>query len=406
MSKSAAGPELPPLTTGLKFLLAAGCGLTAANLYYAQPLLASISHTFHTPIAAAGAVPMACQIGYAAGLLFITPLGDTFNRRTLVAVMLSIAVVALIAIGLAPSLEILIFASLVLGVATCIPHTLIPLAVKLTKPEERGRTIGTLMSGLLLGILLSRTIAGLIGQAGNWTLVYWTAAALIAVLLVLMMINLPNVPAHADLGYRALMKSTVRIALEEPVLRQAAINGAFLFGVFSIFWSSLVFLLESPTFHLGPAAAGLFGLVGAAGTLSAPIIGRLSDSRSPRYLVGISTLITLASFLVMMASAKSLVGLVIGVILLDVGVQSANIANQARIYALRETAQSRIITVFMSTYFVGGAVGSILGTWAWATGGWILVSGCGIAASAVGLACHLLVSDPKPLSVIQPSDAS
>ena len=361
-----------------------------ANLYYNQPLLADMARTFNTTVAGVGAVPALTLIGYAAGMLFIVPAGDILSRRRMVVTLLLLVSVAMVAAAVAPSLPLLAAASLAIGVTNCIPQVLLPLAAQMTPAPRRGKAIGTVMMGLLLGILLSRTLAGFVGEHLGWRAVYWLASGMMVVLAAVVGPLLPAPGVRADLTYGALLRSTVRLARTEPVLRQAMLNGSLIFAAFSSFWATLAFRLETPPLHYGAREAGLFGLVGAIGALAAPWVGRRVDRTGPRTMITLATAGVLGSFVVFWLTGHTLVGLAVGVILVDVAVQGAQVTNMTRIYSVSETAPSRVNSAFMVSYFLGGSAGSLLATQAWKFGGWPAVCALACAFAGTALVAHLL----------------
>ena len=373
-------PGLPALT---RWALAVGCAVSVGNLYYLQPLLAGVSREFGVTEARAGLAATLTQVGYALGMLFVVPLGDVRERRGLVVTALAATVVAALAVSVAPSFGLLLLASLALGFATCTPQILIPFAAALATPEARGRVVGFVLSGLLLGILLARTFSGFVGARLGWRMVYVIAAGLVAALAVALRLLLPEHREETRFSYGRLLRSLGELVREEPVLRESATYGALLFAAFSAFWTTLAFLLHPR--GLGPDAVGLFGLVGAAGALAAPLAGRLSDRGSPRRTILAGIVAVVVSFAVMLQG--SITALVVGVLLMDVGVQAAHTSNLARVYALRPEARSRLNTVYMTCYFTGGSLGSALGAAAWGAFGWPGVcavgAACGLAALAV-----------------------
>jgi predicted MFS family arabinose efflux permease len=352
-------------TKPLLFLLAAACAATVANLYYIQPLLSQVAETFAVSEATAGMAVTATQTGYALGLLFFVPLGDRIEGRGLIVKMTLIAGVFLLAVGFSPSLPFLLVFSCALGAATIVPQLIVPMTAHISAPEDRGGNIGTVMSGLLIGILLSRVLSGFLGAAFGWRFVFHLMAAVMLALALLLRFLLPPCPARTKEPYRKLLASLRTLVKTQPVLREASINGALMFGAFSAFWTSLIFLLRTPVFGMGSREAGLFGLAGIGGALIAPIVGRLADRRGARFTVGIGVLLSSASYLIFFFAGKTLAGLIAGVILLDLGNQSGQVSNQARIQALSDEMRSRINTVFMVSYFVGGAVGSTLSSLLW-----------------------------------------
>jgi predicted MFS family arabinose efflux permease len=387
------------LPAATRWALAIACAVSVSNLYYLQPLLAQVASDFHVSEGQAGLAATLSQIGYALGILTIVPLGDIRERRGLALTTLGATTLLALAMAVAPSFGLLCVASLGLGIATCTPQLLVPFAATLARPEERGRTVGFVMSGLLLGILLARTASGFIGAHFGWRAVYLIAAVLMVGLAVMVRALLPESrSANDSVSYGRLLRSLSGLIREEPVLRESAIYGACLFGSFSVFWTTLSFHLAGPPFDMGPknagSIAGLFGLVGAAGALAAPIAGRMADSGGPRRTILIGILATLVSFAIMLMPSIAI--LVVGVLLMDVGVQATQISNQSRVYSLRPEARNRLNTVYMTTYFVGGSLGSALGTWAWDRWAWPGV--CAIAAGFAFLALTEFFVTRKKLS--------
>lgn len=387
------------MTRGLTVTMAIASGCAAANLYYNQPLLAQIARSYNVPQAQAGILPPLCQIGYATGLFLLVPLGDILERRRLIVTLFAIVTAGLLLCAAAPTLPLLAVASYAVGVSTVMAQLLIPFAVTLSEPGERGRIVGNLMSGLLLGILLSRTVSGFIGPQFGWRTMYLLAAAVMAILAIILRLLLPEGRSHALMTYGALMKSVIRLVREQPVLRWSALSGGLLFGTFSAFWATLDFLLESPAYHLGPELgpriAGTFGIVGAVGALAASFAGRLADKFSPRAIVGAMTFVTLLAYGIFAGFGYHIAGLILGVIVLDWGVQAGHVANQTRVYALLPNAHSRLNTVYMSSYFVGGSLGSYLAVRGWKAAGWGGVCEVGASFAIAGLLAHTLAGMKK-----------
>lgn len=381
--------EEPVLTRSLHpslvWLMAITCGLTAANLYYNQPLLVIIGHHFQVSDHRASLLATAPQVGYTLGMLLLVPLGDRLERKQLIVGLSLGAVVCLILSATAPSYGVLLGISVLLGGCSAVPQVVIPLAVQLTLPADRGRLIGRIMSGLLLGILLSRTVSGYLGAQLGWRMVYAGAAGVGLVLTGLLGWKLPtNQPTFRG-TYSALMRSLVVLVQELPLLRRSALVGGSIFGAFSVFWTTLVFFLESPAYHYGSTVAGSFGLVGALGALVAPLAGSWVDKYGSNKVITLGICLTLLAYLILGIAGSWLAGLILGVILLDSGVQSAHIANQTLVFSLRPEARNRLNTVYMTGYFAGGSLGSILGGLAWTHVGWIGVCGVGIAFLGLAL---------------------
>lgn len=371
------------LSRSLVLIMAAASGLAAANLYYNQPLLVQIARSFSVPEHQVGILPSLAQMGYALGLFLLVPLGDILERRRLIVALFALVSVFLLGAALAPSLSLLAVATFAIGMTTVMAQILIPFAAHLVAPEERGKVIGSIMSGLLIGILLSRTVSGFVGERSCWRVMYVLAAGIMLLFAVVMRCLLPPGRNTTPMSYASLLTSLFALFREQPVLREAAFSGALIFAAFSAFWSTLVLLLASPAYHLGAQAAGLFGLVGAAGALASPLAGRLVDTRSPRSLLQLATVIILVAYLIFWVWGLHLAGLVIGVILMDVGVQMGHVSNQTRVFSLLPGAQSRLNTVYMVAYFCGGSIGSYLGAWGWQLAQWHGV--CLVGLSLTGL---------------------
>ncbi len=371
----------------LVWIMAIACAFSVANLYYVQPLLADMGKGFAISAAQIGLVATIGQVGYACGLLLIVPLGDKYNQRTIIVSMLVIVTAALVAMATAPTFAFLTVASFLVGLTTVVPQVIIPYAANLASDGERGRVVGTVMSGLLIGILLARTLSGYIGAQFGWRQVYWMAAVLMILLAIVLRFALPNdTMQKKGMSYASLMKSLWDLLQREPVLRETSVFGALTFGTFSAFWVTLSFLLATPPYHFGSEVAGLFGLVGVAGALAASFVGKFADRRDARSANGAMMLVTLVSFILMWLAGQWLIGLIIGVVLLDLGTQGNQVANQTRVYSLNGEARNRLNTVYMVIYFIGGSLGSLLGTYAWSLDHWngVGIVGCGLMVIALG----------------------
>lgn len=353
-------------------MLAAACGITVGNVYLCQPLLDQIATSMGVAEQTAGMVAVGAQVGYALGILFVLPLADAIVVRRLVRTLLGLTALFLLVAASAPTVPLLIAASVALTATTVIPQILIPVISGMATPENRGRTIGLLQTGLILGILLSRTISGAVAQyTDSWRSPYLLAAALTSALLFLVPRLLPNTRnTAAKTGYLGLLKSLPPLLRHRP-LRLSMALGFLVFAAFSAFWATLAFHLAGPKFGLGPAAAGLFGLYGAPGAILAPVAGRLSDRLGSFRVNSLSLLAVAAAFVIGgWVGAFSLAALIFTVNLLDFGLQSGQIANQTRIFALGDDIRARVNTLYMVATFGGGAVGSLAGTFAWTLGGW------------------------------------
>ncbi len=386
------------LSPRLVWILAVACGLVVANLYYAQPLLNTIATAFHRGSGAVGVVATLTQVGYALGLAFIVPLGDLLDRRRLVVGILCATVLALLAAAAASSLAMLAAASLLIGLTSVVAQVLIPFAASLADEAERGRVVGRIMSGLLVGVLLARTVSGVIAQVASgvlghagWRAVYVIAAALMVALIVVLWRALPRPPRPKAQPYGQLLRSMGPLVREEPVMRRRSLYGALAFASFSVFWTSAAFLLARPPYHFSEGAIGLFGLVGVAGALCASLAGRLADRGLQRYATPAFLLTTLIAYGLMALGGTRLSALIVGVVLLDLGVQGTQITNQSEIYRLRPEASSRVTTIYMTSYFIGGAVGSVTSAVVFGAAGWPGV--CILGAVYGGAACLVWLNE-------------
>ncbi len=391
---AAPAPSLAPaatatqLTRSLLTTMAMACGLAVANLYYNQPLLPEVARTFDASVRQVGILPMLTQSGFALGVFLLAPLGDTTERRRLILIMLALVTASLLGAALAPNLGVLAVASFAIGVTSVISTQVLPFAVALGRPHERGKTVGSIASAMLLGVLLSRTLSGFVGEYFGWRVMYGVAALLMVGLAVAMKSLLPRSEPAVAMPYHQLIHSMWHLTREHALLRQATLNGMLLYGALSVFWATLVFWVESPAYNFGPAAAGLFGLVGALGALGAPLTGRLADRRSPRVLVGFAATAMLVGFLVLWAYGTHLAGLIAGVIVLDLAAQIGTISNQATVYSLPPEAHSRLYTVYRASYSLGGSVGAFCGVYMWSLYGWNGVCALGSGLVTTALACH------------------
>ncbi|MCU0551776.1 MAG: MFS transporter [Leptolyngbya sp. Prado105] len=370
----------------LVWMMAISSGMTVANLYYNQPLLAMMATQFQVSPESMGAIPMWTQIGYALGILFIVPLGDRIERRRLIVTMTGLSAIALLAAALSTNLMGLSLASFAIGTSAVSAQILVPFAAQLCEPAQRGKVIGMVMSGLFVGILVARTVSGIVGARYGWQFMYGLACGAMIVLAIVLMKSLPRSQATLALSYPALLRSMLDLITHQPALQSSAWIGAMSFGAFSTFWSTLAFLLEQPPYQYGSDVAGLFGLAGVAGALAAPVVGRIADRRSPSFTIVLGISITTVSYLIFWSLHNQLLGLILGVILIDLGVQTTQISNQATIYHLPVEFHSRLNALYIMLYFVGGAVGSKLGTYAWNHWQWNGVCAIGLGLMLIAFA--------------------
>jgi predicted MFS family arabinose efflux permease len=369
----------------LTLLLAVTAGLGAANLYYAQPMIGLLEASFGVHGAAVAQVSTASQIGYTLGILLLVPLGDRFDRRRVILALNAMLIVSLLAAAAAPSLPWLILASAAIGVAATLAQQAVPLAASLAAPGSEGLVIGRVISGLLAGILLARTLSGVVSEHYGWRAMFYLGAAMATALLAATWFALPSRAPIARPSYAGLLRSVLSLAMRYGVLRRAAIVQGLVFAGFSAFWSTLALYLKQPPFLLGSAAAGLFGMLGLAGVLIAPLAGKMTGRFSAWLVTGMGVLLVLFGWLVA-GVVPGLTGLALGVILLDAGVQASLVGNQSDVFALDPAAQSRLNTVFVAGIFLGGALGSVCGSLAWFLAGWT-----GVVLTGAGFTCLALV---------------
>jgi len=376
--------------------LGIACAVGVGSIYYNQPLLMVMGESFSASARSMGLVAVATQVGYAAGILFFVPLGDIAERRSLMMRMYGGVTLALIAAAFAQNLAWMIMASVVIGLMASVTHVALPMAPDLVPRERRGQAIGTVMTGLLLGILLARSFAGWVARLSNfhgalsvvsgWRAVFLVAAVMNAVFIPIIARAMPRMLPQQSLTYGEALHSLWGLFRDKPLLREAGVMGALTFACFSCFWTTIAFVLHAH-YGMGPGIAGTFGVVGAAGAFVAPVAGKLADRKGPRYVVSAAGAVVMASYLWLWFSESlkvsvplHMAGLVVGVIALDVGAQMMQVANQTRIFGLGVEARSRLNTVYMTMYFIGGALGSALASVAWSRWQWD-----GVCALAIGL---------------------
>ncbi len=370
-------------------VMAVACGAAVANLYYAQPLLSTIAGAFHTSDGTAGLLVTVSQVFYAVGLVLIVPLGDLVDRRRLIARLLTICTLGLILAAAAPSFALLAGAMAVVATTSVVVQILVPFASTLAAESERGHVVGIVMSGLLTGILLARTVSGLVAGAVGWRAMFVVAAGMMAVLGAGLWRVLPRVAPPASLPYRRLLVTVAELVRDEPLLRRRMAYGACGFAGFALVWTTIAFLLSAAPFRFGETTIGLFGLAGLAGALGAQGLGRLADAGRGRPATGLVLAAILASWGVLALGASSVVPIVIGLALIDFGVQGQNVLSQHVIYGLGAENASRVTTAYVTSNFLGGALGSAAGSVAWSAGGWSAVCIAGAAIAAVAFALWL-----------------
>ena len=389
LSQEAYSHKLPQ---PLLWLMALATGLAVAGNYYAQPLLPTIAETFGTSETAAANIVTTAQLSYGAGLLLLVPIADLRERRSLIVALMLLAAAGLALSACASALPLLLLGTAVTGFCSVVAQVLVPFAATLASPAQRGRAVGTVMSGLLLGILLARTIAGGISSLFDWRGVYAIAAGLMVICALALWRLLPRYREDAGLGYGGLLKSVLVLFAEEPVLRIRALLGMLSFALFSLFWTPLAFLLSAPPYGYSDAVIGLFGLAGAAGALAANWAGHLADKGKGNLGTWLGLFSLLLCWLPLGFAKSSLVALLIGVLLLDLAVQLVHVSNQNAIFALRPQARNRLNAGYMTCYFIGGASGSWLAACLYTRVGWsgivaaaVCLAGVGILLGALGL---------------------
>ena len=375
------------------WLMAVICSFAVANIYYNQPILAQIAQSFDASTVEVGLIPTLTQMGYASGLLLFVPLGDCFERRKLIVTMLLITSVNLFAAALSPNLNILILANYGMGATTIVAQIILPFSTDLVPKKTQGKIIGNLMSALFLGILLARPIGGWLGEQFSWRSIYWIAGGVMLVLAIASTQLLPKSQPELKLNYRQLLLSLWKLTKSQPVLREASLIQAMLFGGFSAFWSNLAFLLTGPPYSYSSNAVGMFGLVGITGIFVAPFLGKIADQGNKKILrsiLGLAIAMTMFSYLIFWQFETQLWGLILGSVLLNLGGQSALVANQVKVYSLDAKARSRLNTVFMVAIFIGGSLGSVIGSYGWSIAQWRGVCCAGLLLISVALIRFLL----------------
>ena len=373
------------LSPALILLMSVATGLAVASNYYAQPLLDTIARAFNLSASSAGFIVTAAQLGYAAGLLFLVPLGDMFERRMLIVSMTLLAAGGMLITASSQSLTMMIIGTALTGLFSVVAQILVPLAATLASPEKRGKVVGTIMSGLLLGILLARTVAGLLASLGGWRTVYWGASVLMVVMALALWRGLPKVKQENHLNYPQLLASVFSLFTQDKLLRTRALLGCFTFANFSILWTSMAFLLAAPPFNYSEGVIGLFGLAGAAGALGARPAGGLADKGKSHLTTSAGLVLLLLSWAAIWYGHVSVLALIVGILVLDLTVQGVHITNQTVIYRVKPEARNRLTAGYMTSYFIGGAAGSLISASAWQHAGWSGVCAIGAIVATINL---------------------
>lgn len=383
MQISSSAPKAT-LTPKLKYLITIGVGVVVANLYYCQPLLGEFSRFFHVSEESASFVNICSQIGYGVGLFFIVPLGDMLARRGLLIWMHLLAALALVGVAFSPDINWLFVFSVCVGITSTACQVFIPLAMHLASDEERGKILGILLGGLLTGILLSRSLSGFVAEYFGWQSVYFISAGLMLIMTFLIWKYIPGEQPFFNGSYRELMRSLFSLFREQSVIRESAWIGACLFGAISAFWATMAFFLEKPPFGYSLLVIGLFGIIGAGGALVSPVIGRITDKYGPFKPMRAGIFLMLAGYFILIFANRGIVLMIIGIILIDMGLQSTHIPNLSRNYSLLPGARTRLNTIYMTFFFIGGTIGSSIGSIAWNKGGWTGVCISGLVLILLG----------------------
>jgi predicted MFS family arabinose efflux permease len=394
-----------PLSNWLLTLMAIAIGIIVANLYYLQPLLHQIADNFHVGSARASLLMTLIQAGYALGLAFVVPLGDIWPRRRLVVAIFALSAMMMALAATLSSFTLLALVTLVIGVSSVGGQVIIPLAADLAEDSERGRVIARVMTGLLLGILLSRTVSGLVAQISSWRTVYWAAATLLVVMAVVLFRVLPDEAPRPRVTYRNLVGGVFSLFITQPQLRRRAYFGALIFACNNAMWTTLSFLLSGSPFHYSNAVIGLFGLFGVAGVLAANTAGRQADKQRTRRSTIVAASLLLTSFAILALGRDTLLLLALGIMVLDTGVQGMQITNQSVIYGLMPEGRSRINGAYMVSAFVGASLGSYLAGELFARFGWYGDCWLGAGLSAAILLPALIWKSPLRSSATSEVDA-
>lgn len=394
MNESPLNTQQSKLTKSTLWLMTIGAGLVVANNYYNQPLLGKIARELNVSEATANNVAMITQIGYAAGLFLLVPLGDMFRKRKIIILDFVLIIASLIAFALSENIITMIIASFFIGLSSVVPQMFVPLAAQLSDPKEKGKNVGMVMTGLLIGILASRIFSGVLGEYLGWRQVYYIAAGIIFILWILIFFLLPDIKPTFKGSYWGLMKSISHYIKTVPSLRFASIRGALALGSFLAFWTTLTFHLERPPFFAGSDIAGELGAVGIGGALAASMVGRIADRVNKNTLIMCAAVLMIVSWAVLGIWGFTYAGLIVGIFILDVGLQSIHVSNQTIVFSTNPDATNRLNTVYMTSYFIGGSLGTFAGGKAWEYMGWNGVVLTGGAFVVILLLIHLIFS-PK-----------
>ncbi|MDR0190725.1 MFS transporter [Pseudomonas yamanorum] len=384
--QSPAAPAVAP--RGKIIMMAVIAGAVITNIYCTQPILPMIASDMGVDVTTVDLVAGSALLGFATGLALLLPMGDRFDRRKLVLGQIALALCFALAAAFSPGIWALVAASFGLGIVSCVPQQLVPFAAVMSQPHERGRNVGTVVSGIMVGILLGRTIAGVVGEAYGWRAVYAMEAAFMIPVWIAAAKLLPRGVPSTNLSYPRLLASLWPLMRDNSPIRQSMMVQALLWACFNAFWVNLAALLAHGPWQLGSAWAGGFGIIGAAGALAASLGGRASDRLGSRKVIGASIGIVTLAFLLLAGAETSIILLVLGVIVLDIGVQSGLVSNQTRAFAVDPKAQGRINSLYMTATFFGGAVGATVSGWLMARLGWMGIVEFGVMLGVIAGVIH------------------
>jgi predicted MFS family arabinose efflux permease len=385
----AAKPEI----SRVLWIMALTAGAGISNVFYIQSMVDVIGTSLSMPQAKLGLLPASTIGGYAIGLFFLVPLGDRFERKQLILLQLGALIVSLLVMASAPNSTVLLLGGLAVGICSSFTQQIPPFASNIAPPEIRGRVVGTVVSAIMLGILLARTVSGVVSEFLGWRTVFYVAAVLMGCIGALVYWRLPKSQRTTDLPYPQLIASLWPLVREHAVLREAMLLQVLVFGAFNAFWATLPTLLEGEPYHFGSGVAGAFGIIGAVGALAAAFAGRMSDRIGPRRVAALSAITVLVSYAILVLGKWWIGALIVGVATMDAGAQASLVSNQTRSFALNRHAQNRINTLYTSAMFLGGAVGSAVSTLVWVSSGWTGVMG--FCAGLSALACVVVMRRPR-----------
>lgn len=387
------------ISKSMLWLMTVGAGLVVANLYYNQPLLGMIARELKISEAATSNIPMFTQMGYAAGLLLIIPLGDMFRRKKIILIDFFFILCSLLVFAFSRSLMVMLVSSFFIGLTSVIPQLFVPIAAQLSDPKDRGKNVGLVMSGLLVGILASRVFSGLVGEYLGWRTVFLIAALFMVVLSIMIFRFLPDIQATFKGKYSELLASIFRFGRDIPSLRLASLRGALGFASFCAFWTTLTFHVEEAPFYGGSDVAGMLGLFGIAGALAASFVGKLSGKVNKSFLISGALAVMILSWILLGFGGYTYIGLIIGIVLLDLGLQGMHVTNQTIVFSTHPEASNRLNAFYMTSYFIGGSFGTFVGGKAWSSYGWTGVTCVGVMFIILCLAVHLLLANKKKYAV-------